>query len=52
MIDMIGKYEDNFDRHMKILLETLDYFAATETVALSRLCAHLTLTSEKGPGVI
>lgn len=48
MFDMLDKYEENFNKHMKILLDVLDYFAATETVALSRLCAQLTLTSEKG----
>ena len=42
------KYEDNFNRHIKILLDALDYYAATDTVALSLLCAQLTLASEKG----
>ena len=44
----LKKYEDNFNRHIKILLDALDYYAATETVALSRLCAQLSMASEKG----
>lgn len=44
----LTKYEDNFNRHIKILLDALDYYAATETVALSRLCAQLSMASEKG----
>ena len=43
----LAKYEDNFNRHIKILLAALDYYAATETVALSRLCAQLSMASEK-----
>lgn len=38
---MLGKYEYNFNHHLKLLLAALDYYAATETVALSRLCAML-----------
>ncbi|KAL8676159.1 MAG: hypothetical protein Q9186_007290, partial [Xanthomendoza sp. 1 TL-2023] len=34
--DMVNKYEDNFNKHLKLLLDALDYFAATETVALGR----------------
>ena len=44
----LKKYELNFNRHIKILLDALDYYAATETVALSRLCAQLSMASEKG----
>ena len=44
--DLLSKYEDNFNRHLKILLDALDYYAATETVALSRLCAQLSTASE------
>ena len=46
--DALVKYEDNFNRHIKILLDALDYYAATDTVALSRLCAQLSMASEKG----
>lgn len=43
----MGKYEQNFNHHLRILLDALDYYAATETVALGRLCAQLS-TAEKG----
>ncbi|GME65872.1 Spindle pole body component alp4 [Neofusicoccum parvum] len=32
MIDLLQKYEDNFTKHLRILLDTLNYYAATETV--------------------
>ena len=38
---MLGKYEYNFGHHLRLLLDALDYYAATETVALGRLCAVL-----------
>ena len=38
---MLGKYEQNFEHHLRLLLDALDYYAATETVALGRLCAVL-----------
>jgi len=44
--DLLGKYEASFNRHLRIFLECLDYYAATETVALSRLCAQLSTASE------
>ena len=43
---LLGKYEAHFNRHLKILLDALDYYAATETVALSRLCAQLSTASD------
>ena len=46
--EALGKYEENFNRHIKIMLDALDYYAAMETVALSRLCAGLSMASEKG----
>ena len=45
--DLLGKYEANFNRHLQIFLDALDFYAATETVALSRLCAQLSTASEK-----
>ena len=48
MEDTMQKYEDNFNRHLRILLDALDYYAATETVALSRLCAQLSTAGERG----
>jgi gamma-tubulin complex component 2 len=46
MFDMLAKYEDNFTRHLKILLDTLNYLAATETVVFLSLCARLTSAGE------
>ncbi|KAH8726024.1 Spc98 family-domain-containing protein [Phaeosphaeriaceae sp. PMI808] len=48
MFDMLAKYEENFTRHLKILLDTLNYLAATETVVFLSLCARL---SSAGEGV-
>ena len=48
MNEALQKYEDNFNRHIKILLDALDYYAATDNVTLSRLCAQLSMASEKG----
>ena len=50
MADLLEKYETNFNRHLTMLLDALDYYAATETVALSRLCAQLSMAGEKGGG--
>ena len=44
--DMLSKYEFNFNHHLRLLLDALDYYAATETVALSRLCAQLSTARE------
>jgi gamma-tubulin complex component 2 len=46
LYDMLAKYEDNFTRHLKILLDTLNYLAATETVVFLSLCARLTSAGE------
>ncbi|KAK9314915.1 Spc98 family-domain-containing protein [Lipomyces starkeyi] len=35
------QYEQNFDHHLKILMDALNYYAATETVVLLSLCARL-----------
>ncbi|KAL2046994.1 hypothetical protein N7G274_001012 [Stereocaulon virgatum] len=48
LTDMLGKYEYNFNHHLRLLLDALDYYAATETVALSRLCAVLGSATEGG----
>lgn len=45
--DFLSQYERNFNRHLQIFLDALDYYAATETVALSRLCAQLSTASER-----
>ncbi|KKY18734.1 putative spindle pole body component [Diplodia seriata] len=46
MIDLLQKYEDNFTKHLRILLDTLNYYAATETVVFLSLCARLSAASE------
>jgi gamma-tubulin complex component 2 len=46
MFDMLVKYEENFARHLKILLDTLNYLAATETVVFLSLCARLSSAGE------
>ncbi|RPA92123.1 hypothetical protein L873DRAFT_1711258 [Choiromyces venosus 120613-1] len=43
--DNLSKYEENFSRHLKILLDALNYYAATETVVLLGLCARLSTAS-------
>jgi gamma-tubulin complex component 2 len=48
MFDILAKYEDNFARHLKILLDTLNYLAATETVVFLSLCARLSSAGEGG----
>ena len=48
LADNLRKYEQNFGRHLKILLDALNYYAATETVVLLGLCARLSTASEGG----
>ncbi|KIV89500.1 hypothetical protein PV10_06893 [Exophiala mesophila] len=40
--DNIGKYEDHFNRHLKILIDALNFYATTETVSLLSLAVRLT----------
>ncbi|KAI9756672.1 MAG: hypothetical protein M4579_003761 [Chaenotheca gracillima] len=44
--DTLSKYEENFSRHLRILLNVLNYYAATETVVLLGLCARLSTANE------
>ncbi|KAI9750250.1 MAG: hypothetical protein M1815_001902 [Lichina confinis] len=44
--DNLSKYEENFTRHLKILLDALNYYAYTETAVLLGLCARLGMASE------
>ncbi|EYE97609.1 gamma-tubulin-complex subunit SPC97 [Aspergillus ruber CBS 135680] len=37
--DTLKRYEDHFNRHLRILMDSLNYFAATESVVLLKL-AH------------
>jgi gamma-tubulin complex component 2 len=48
MEDLLTKFEDNFSRHLKILLDTLNYLAATETVVFLSLCARLSTANGNG----
>ena len=41
MEETLKRYEDHFNRHLKILIDSLNYYAATETVVLLGLCARL-----------
>ena len=47
MEDALGKFEENFNRNLELFLDSLDYFAATEDVAFGKLCAGLSMASEK-----
>ncbi|MCJ1307020.1 hypothetical protein MMC25_000666 [Agyrium rufum] len=48
MEDKLNRYESAFNRHIELLLVSLDYFAAAETVTMSKLCALLSgCASEK-----
>ena len=46
MYDIIKKYEFNFSRHLQILLDALNHYAATETVVLLGLCARLSTANQ------
>ncbi|KAF2755663.1 hypothetical protein EJ05DRAFT_494061 [Pseudovirgaria hyperparasitica] len=46
MFEVLKKYEENFSRHLKIMLDTLNYLAATETVVFLSLCARLSTASD------
>lgn len=46
MVDIIKKYEFNFSRHLQILLDALNHYAATETVVLLGLCARLSTANQ------
>ena len=48
MIDTLDKYEYHFSRHLKMLLDMLNYLAATETVVFLGLCARLSTAAEGG----
>ena len=44
--EIIRKWESNFGRHMKILSDSLNHYAATETVVLLSLCARLSMVNQ------
>jgi len=46
LFDIIRKWETNFSRHLQILLDALNHYAATETVVLLGLCARLSTANQ------
>lgn len=44
--ETLHKYEYNFSRHLQILLDSLNHYAATETVVLLGLCARLSTANQ------
>ncbi|KAI9045838.1 gamma-tubulin-complex subunit SPC97 [Aspergillus affinis] len=48
--ESLKRYEDHFTRHLRILMDSLNYYAATESVVLLKL-AHVlnSITKEDGP---
>ena len=50
LFSILGQYEEHFARHLKILLDALNYLAATETVVFLGLCARLSMANEGGGG--
>lgn len=44
--DLIHRWEFNFGRHLQILLDALNHYAATETVVLLSLCARLSTVNQ------
>lgn len=46
LFEVIRKWETNFSRHLQILLDALNHYAATETVVLLSLCARLSTANQ------
>jgi gamma-tubulin complex component 2 len=46
LAEIIRKWETNFSRHLQILLDALNHYAATETVVLLSLCARLSTANQ------
>jgi gamma-tubulin complex component 2 len=46
LFDVMRKWETNFSRHLQILLDALNHYAATETVVLLSLCARLSTANQ------
>jgi gamma-tubulin complex component 2 len=46
LYEIIRKWETNFSRHLQILLDALNHYAATETVVLLGLCARLSTANQ------
>lgn len=50
LVDDLDKFEASFSKHLKSLLGSLNYLAATETVVFLGLCARLSNKGDGGPG--
>lgn len=46
LMETMKAWEYNFSRHLKILLDALNHYAATETIVLLSLCARLSAASQ------
>ncbi|KAI1322989.1 Spc98 family-domain-containing protein [Xylariaceae sp. FL0255] len=46
LFEIVKKWEMNFSRHLQILLDALNHYAATETVVLLSLCARLATANQ------
>lgn len=46
LFEIVKKWESNFSRHLQILLDALNHYAATETVVLLSLCARLSTANQ------
>jgi len=46
LYEVVEKWEINFSRHLQILLDALNHYAATETVVLLSLCARLSTANQ------
>lgn len=46
MLEILDRYEIHFSRHLQILLDALNHYAATETVVLLGLCARLSTANQ------
>ncbi|KAI0430167.1 Spc98 family-domain-containing protein [Xylaria sp. FL1042] len=46
LFEIIKRWETNFSRHLQILLDALNHYAATETVVLLSLCARLATANQ------
>ncbi|GLI82084.1 gamma tubulin complex Spc97/GCP2 subunit Alp4 [Penicillium ochrochloron] len=45
--ETLKRYEDHFNRHLRILMDSLNYFAATESVVLLKLAHSLSSISKE-----
>ena len=53
MEETLKRYEEHFNRHLKILIDSLKYYGATERVVLLGLCARLQFAeAQKGGEVL